>query len=74
MQVNGTTLNALRVVLFVVFHLFLVLIAAWDLYWGMRVGKAATVSALVQDAASQYPILAVFAGIVCGHLFWPLSK
>lgn len=34
-------------------------------------GVDATISRVIVHAASEYPIIAVAAGILIGHLFWP---
>jgi hypothetical protein len=34
----------------------------------------ATVSNTVYQASKRAPIIAFIAGVICGHLFWPITK
>ena len=45
---------------------------AYDVY-ALVFGRQ-TVSRMVNDWVSQYPIVAVVIGVLVGHFFWPLRK
>lgn len=47
------------------------LLAAWDVYAGIRLGYQQTISYDLLTDASKRPIVAFALGVVVGHLFWP---
>ncbi len=55
------------------FCLFLLVIGlAYDFWVLSKFGREASISAVVSDAAKEYVILAVIAGILIGHWFFPV--
>lgn len=51
---------------------WLAVVGLGDIWLGRRYGYAATVSAVIQDWARQWPVLPLLIGLLLGHLFWPL--
>jgi uncharacterized integral membrane protein len=51
----------------------LVLILAYDLFAVYAYGFDATVSVVVFTLAKAAPIIPFLAGVVVGHLFWPIE-
>ncbi len=58
-----TTFVLIGVILFLVIYNLVILFLA---------GEKATISHVVYNACSEWPILAVAIGVVIGHWFWPL--
>lgn len=52
----------------------IVLILVVDLFIVMKYGYAVSVSAFVNKTAREWPIVTFLAGVVVGHLVWPLAK
>ena len=52
----------------------IVVIIGYDIWAVLQGGIDATISAMIQDAAHDYPIIAFAAGVLCGHFFWPVRK
>ena len=51
------------------------LVVFYDVYAFLDGGQEATVSYLIiTDWIYNYPFVTFCAGIVCGHLFWPLAR
>jgi hypothetical protein len=50
----------------------LIVVCAYDLYAYWWLTPQQTVSRTVFDLAREYPIIAFVAGVVAGHLFWPV--
>jgi len=51
----------------------LIAVGVYDVVAGALGGHRATVSFVVQAWSQQYPVLTLLAGIVIGHLFWPVA-
>lgn len=52
----------------------IVLLIGWDCYAVWRAGEEATISAIIQHAAHQWPIIGAAGGLLIGHFFWQMSK
>lgn len=49
------------------------LIVAWDVFVGIKWGPSATVSYVLQNWVREYPIIVFAAGVLAGHVCWPLK-
>jgi hypothetical protein len=47
-------------------------IIAWDVYAGLKWGKEATVSYVLNSWANERPVICLAFGVLFGHIFWPL--
>jgi hypothetical protein len=55
--------------------LLIVVLAAgvWDVIAGNKWGSTATISSVIYNWATRFPILPLAVGLVLGHLFWPVK-
>lgn len=37
-------------------------------------GEDSTISSVIVDYTYKWPVISFIAGVVCGHLFWPMTK
>ncbi len=44
----------------------------FNLVMRMAFGPDATISVVLQDSASKYPVIAAAVGLLVGHVFWPV--
>lgn len=57
----------------IILTLAIIGLAVWASIAAAFGGWGDTVSATVRDYAAQYPIIAVAAGVLVGHWFWPMT-
>lgn len=58
------------ILLIVVVHL----VVTWDVFAGLKWGSQATVSYVLNQWIEEKPILVLAAGILLGHICWPLRR
>lgn len=56
-----------------VISISIVLLSAWATLAAILGRPGDTISEHVRDYAAQYPLIAVAAGVLLGHWFWPQS-
>ncbi len=44
----------------------------FNLFMRLAFGPQATISVVLQDAASKFPVIAAAVGLLVGHVFWPV--
>ena len=49
-------------------------VTLYDIIAAKTLGEGATVSVIVADASSKYPIIAFAIGVLAGHVFWEMKK
>jgi len=55
----------------VIFLMFVVIVWSFDAWVAHKGDGSSSISAIVLDTARTHPIVAVAAGMLMGHLFWP---
>lgn len=64
-------MNYARITLVLAFLLIHLMIGSWDL-WCVAQGRVSdTVSRVIWEACTSFPILPFMLGIIVGHLLWP---
>ncbi len=56
--------------LFIVF--IVVTCVVFNLFMRLWFGPQTTISVVLQDSASRYPVIAAAVGLLVGHVFWPV--
>ncbi len=44
----------------------------FNLFMRLWFGPTATISVVLQDDASKFPVIAAAVGLLVGHVFWPV--
>lgn len=66
-NIDGKTVTRLVLVM------VLIALLAYDLFAVYKFGYAGTISLVIFSLSKMYPIVPFLAGIVCGHLFFPIE-
>jgi hypothetical protein len=49
-------------------------LVGWDFIAYFNGGQDATISKVMVDASTEYPMVTLVAGILMGHFFWQMKK
>jgi hypothetical protein len=64
-------INVGRIIVAAILLAALASAGAWDIFSAYRGYESSTISEVVQDWSTRWPVLPLLIGVLLGHLFWP---